>query len=336
MEKFYSHGPDRTAAGPGGRKADGAEPPLVMPGYPVCHQCGESGRESRMFFDDAGYVCPTCYNPYLHKITGKNFFSQLPSALAFPVRGNNGIMLVSGAVFFGALTFFSRMSALATGMAGLAGGAFLAEFLMSIITATASGSDDLPDWPDFTLGKVCTAGLQFAAAWIGPLVPAFICYVLLVRTGCGGFYEDMALIVAAPTFNGDIYALLLLAGLFLIPAATASVSTTFSFSASIRQLSPHVLFPIVYKAFTEYLVICAGVALIGILNAGTQMLCTVIGGGWIGSAIAVPFTLYFLMAEMRLIGLFLRLSGRRKHNEENWKLLEAGELPYRKRIAVFQ
>jgi hypothetical protein len=316
------------------KKTEPPPEPTYMPGYIPCFKCGEQGREDRMFHDNNRHICPSCYNPYLHKVTSAFFYRLLPGAFAFPFRGNNVIMLVVGSMFFGVLTFFASLSSssfMTGGAIGMAGGSFLAEYLMSIISSSAVGSDDLPDWPDFGVGRVAIAGIQFATAWIAPILPAALYYFFFVRTGFGSFSDDLLLMAAAPTDNGVVFLALLICGLFLIPAATASVTMSSSFIEALTRISPHLLFPAIVRALPEYLLASVVLVLTMLANSTVQLVWIIIGGSWLGSLLTVPFTLYFLMVEMRLLGLFWRLSSRRLHNEENWKLLEAGKLPYRKK-----
>jgi hypothetical protein len=306
----------------GNAAKESGEEQKSLAGYLTCFQCKDIGREQHMFFSDEGPVCPACYNPYIHKIGSKQFYAMLPGVIAFPFRGNNIVMLVMGSLFFGILTFFFRMSSIATGAVGAVGGGFLTEYLMSIIIATADGSDDLPDWPDFSVGAVCSAALKFFLAWFLPVLPGVLFYFFLIRTGCGGFFEDVALILAAPTFNGVLFILLVFSGIFIIPAGTAAISMGTSFAHSLLQLNPLFLFSVIARAPIAYCVVCAFVFGVNFLNVTVMVICTIIGGAWIGSVIMVPFSLYFMFVIMRMLGLYWRFAG---------KQLEAGKLPYKKK-----
>jgi hypothetical protein len=282
-----------------------------------------------MFFYDNVYVCKRCYNPYIHKVSSNDFYANLGGVFVYPLRGNNIIMLVTGTVFFGFLTFFARLSAYATGAIGLAGSGFLFEFLFSIIQSSAAGSDDLPDWPDFGIGRVCIAGVQYLCATFLPLIPAIAWFFLFVRTGCGGPIEELALILASPTFNSMVFLLLLVAGAFMIPVATASVSMATTGLGSLIRIAPHILVPIILTAPFEYTIISCMLITVMALQALALTICTQFGGMLIGSVVSVPFTLYFLFIEMRMLGLFWRLAGKRMNNAELWEKLEAQPTQHR-------
>jgi hypothetical protein len=289
----------------------------------------QQDREDRMFFDDSGYVCKRCYNPYIHKVSSKDFYAKLGGVFVYPLRGNNIIMLVTGTVFFGFLTFFARLSAFASGAIGLAGSGFLFEFLFSIIQSSATGSDDLPDWPDFGIGRVCIAGVQYLCATFLPLIPAIAWFFLFVRTGCGGPVEELALILASPTVNSVVFLLLLVAGAFMIPAATASVSMATTGLGSLIRIGPHILVPVILKAPFEYMIISCMLITVIALQSIALTISTQFGGTLIGSVVSVPFTLYFLFVEMRMLGLFWRLASTRMNNAELWEKLEAEPAQHR-------
>jgi hypothetical protein len=128
-----------------------------------------------------------------------------------------------------------------------------------------------------------------------------------------------------------MFILLLFAGGLYIPAAMASVSLSSSIIGALVQISPHKIIPMVATAPAEYLIISLIMVCTGLLHTTTQVVCVLFSGAWIGSVISVPFSLYLLFVEMRLLGLFMRLTGKRIRNEDRWKLLEAGKLPHRRR-----
>ena len=165
--------------------------------------------------------------------------------------------------------------------------------------------------------------MQYVCATLLPLVPAIVWFVLFVRTGCGGPLEELALIMASPTVNSVVFLLLFVAGAFLVPAATVSVSMATTKFGSLIRISPHILIPIILKAPFEYFIISCMLIIVMTLDSIALIFCTQFGGILIGSVVSVPFTLYFLFVEMRMLGLFWRLASRRMNNQELWNKLDA-------------
>jgi len=69
------------------------------------------------------------------------FASSLPGALLYPFQGSGIIALVAGTAFFFLLSWLPLVGLIVTG--------YMFSFAKSIVTSTADGRSDLPDWPDF-------------------------------------------------------------------------------------------------------------------------------------------------------------------------------------------
>jgi hypothetical protein len=311
-----------------------AAEPKARPGFPLCKKCGNIFRENLMFHVDEGELCPHCYNPYLHKVRSKRFFARLPGAFLYPLKGNNSVMLVVGSLFFGVLSFFAKLSTLGVGAIGLVGGGYLTEYFMSIIIRSAEGHDDLPDWPDFGVGTICSASARYLVAWLFPLLPAAIFYFLFVRTGFGGFFEELALMLAAPTLQGFLFLILFFVGMFLIPASTASAAMTNSFVGTLVQISPHNTIPLILRALPEYCLACGLLITTTTFNMFLRVAFIQYGGGIVGGLVSIPFILYFAIVEMRLLGMFWGLSDRRLQNKILWADHEAGRLLPSRKVQV--
>lgn len=154
--------------------------------------------------------------------------------------------------------------------------------------------------------RVLVAALHFFAAWMVPLLPAIICYVLLVRTGFGGFFEDFAVVFAAPTAGGMIFVFLLLAGIFLIPAGIVSVSQGSTIAGSLARINPLLLFTLVRSALPGYFAVFCILAGTVLLNLAGLALCAEAGGEGGGSMLALPLALCMSGTEMALFRLLRR------------------------------
>lgn len=70
------------------------------------------------------------------------FARSLPGALLYPFQGSGVLMLVAGTAFFFLLGWVPLLGLVVTG--------YMFSYAKSIITSTAEGRTDLPDWPDFS------------------------------------------------------------------------------------------------------------------------------------------------------------------------------------------
>jgi len=103
------------------------------------------------------------------------FFVSLPGALLYPFHGSGVILLVAGTAFFYILDHLPFIGLILTG--------YLFAYAKSIITSTAGGWKDPPDWPDFSDWKedILSPYLQFLALVALCFGPAFI--IALWRPG---------------------------------------------------------------------------------------------------------------------------------------------------------
>jgi hypothetical protein len=96
------------------------------------------------------------------------FLASLPRALLYPFQGNGYILLIAGTAFFYLLGSLPLI--------GLLLGGYLFAYAKSIITSTAAGDKDPPDWPDFSNWKddMLVPYLQMGALVVFFFGPAFL------------------------------------------------------------------------------------------------------------------------------------------------------------------
>lgn len=78
---------------------------------------------------------------------------ELPSALAYPVRGYNGWVFVGAVLLYAIAYLFTAVLANAGGLltaAGCAAYVYLLLHLRNVVVSTIEGEDDVPAWPDPT------------------------------------------------------------------------------------------------------------------------------------------------------------------------------------------
>ena len=96
------------------------------------------------------------------------FLASLPRALLYPFQGSGVIMLVAGTAFFYLLGHLPLIGLILTG--------YLFNYAKSIITSTANGRKDPPDWPDFSDWKedILFPYIQLIALVVLAFGPAFV------------------------------------------------------------------------------------------------------------------------------------------------------------------
>jgi hypothetical protein len=253
----------------------------------VCPECG--GRAARMTEEERG-------------IRQATFFGKLPSAFAYPVRGNGLYIIAGGVVMFAALgsmsEFFSRfymVGGLVTLMILTFTGGFLCAYVFEIIKTTVAGRATPPDWPEFAEfhESIVTPLWSMTAAVIICFGPAVACYYFLINGRAGppaGFDHAMAATQGLGLAGGLYFPMALLC------------TAMFGFSEGINPL--HVL-PAIFRVPASYAVACVTLGSIWFAHAFTQELSTDSGlvitlvlGAARGFA-----SLYLLMAGSRILGL---------------------------------
>ena len=96
------------------------------------------------------------------------FFASLPQAFLYPFQGSGVILLIAGTAFFYLLGSLPLVGLLVTG--------YLFAYAKSIITSTANGQKEPPDWPDLTDWKedILVPYVQLMALVLLCFGPAFI------------------------------------------------------------------------------------------------------------------------------------------------------------------
>lgn len=215
-------------------------------------------------------------------IADKPFLEHLPDVIAYPFKAGGMIMLAAGAVFITAVLFFSRYAFLFGIIGYVFVGGYLSAFMMKIVSHTADGEIDLPDWPDFSDWWDDIIGPMFQMIMV-----AVVSYLPLIAYGIyGAVSRDVSPVPAI--------ALLVLGALYQ-PMAVISMSI----HRSIRALNPAHLFPAMMRIPLDYLIACG-------------MLLFLFFVKWLFRIVPIPFIgpfidnfimLYLLVAEMRILGL---------------------------------
>jgi hypothetical protein len=228
----------------------------------------------------------------------KTFFSQLAGAFCYPLRGNGPWLLVSWAIFMlvmGLAKYFLRYAGLfgAPGFALIAAFTvgFLCAYMLKIILSSAAGEDSPPDWPRF-------------AKWRDDLLHPFLLIagtvmIFLLPAGAYWYANISENRAGAPLFTGSPVIVIFLSatGLFLLPMGILGVAMYDSFQGlnPLRMLRSIARVPGSYTVALGFMLL-AGAAEVVLSSClrGIPIVSTLVSG---------PVGLYFLIVEMRIIGL---------------------------------
>jgi pSer/pThr/pTyr-binding forkhead associated (FHA) protein len=214
--------------------------------------------------------------------TEAGFLAALPRALTYPFQGSGVMVLVAGTAFFYILGWMPLLGLIVTG--------YLFNYAKSIITATADGKKELPDWPDFGDWKddILMPYLQMIVLALLFFGPAFI--IAILRPGNGT--EARIAFFAALGF-----------GALLAPMAMLAVAMFDSFAA----FNPIALTYSILRVPFHYLIAAVAFELAIGLHWFTE--------GTLRTLLPVPFLpglissfayLYLMAVGMRILGLLYR------------------------------
>lgn len=263
-----------------------------------CHSCQQSLCQRCIRRLPAGrietYSCRHCQGmatmlelePVAAMPDAAPFWAHFVDALRYPLRGNGPALLITGALFFAALDFLSQAPLVGL-LVVIASAGYLCAFMFSVTASSANGDSDMPDWPNFygfwdtvltpLFRYILTLAVSLAPLWIGHIVTGGTLSLFwgLALTALGLCYFPMALLGTA--LNTSIP--------FMPPVALRSIA----------------------RIWPQYLVACAGLALLVTLSIVTQM-ALIDALPWIGGLVGGLASLYFLVVEMRIIGLLYHLN----------------------------
>jgi hypothetical protein len=262
----------------------------VLPGGRFCRRCGgqclDLNPDVRLQVEDI-----------------PEFFAAMRSAFAYPFQGDGWILIIAGGLFFTVLGLsryvmgFGFLVMAAALVVSVFAAGYLFSYLQRIITTSAAGEKQLPDWPDFSgFDDVIGPCLQFGAAIFGCFLPAIAVLIL------AGSDSEWA---------GQLIWPALLFGCFYLPMAFLAVAMF----DTVTALNPILIIPSITRVFKEYLVACGLLILILALRFGINVLFSVlflpmthdigmmIVGALVQGLISGFLGLYFLTVEMRILGL---------------------------------
>lgn len=237
------------------------------------------------------------------KAPSKPFIEQLSGIFSYPLTGGGKYILITGTLFFGILSWLADIFIIVpiygwifAIMVGIFIGGILSSYVMKIITYTADGDNESPDWPEISdpWGDILSPFFKIFWTIVICFAPSLVYFFIIVKSGHG----------IAPLFW-----ILFLLGLLYLPMSLIAMSML----NTLRSLNPFLIIPSIIKIPLDYIIACAVLLLIVGLRIVTDK---VVAGSipFVGSILAYLLFLYFLMIEARILGLIYNAN----KNKLNW------------------
>lgn len=229
-------------------------------------------------------------------------WALLTNALGYPIQRHGWVLLLGGSLLFffidimiAGLSNGTPASAAMALVFGVLAAGYLFAFMQKLISSTALGEEKMPGWPDFT--EVWQDLIQpFRLLWglfAACFGPALICWYFAYNGSDFAEKAQMPLIVA---------------GFFYLPMALLGVAM----SDSLASLNPLFVLGSICKVPLQYLVACLLLAMIVVLKWGIEIAMEkFIPTFAIRYLISAPLLFYFLIVEMRVLGLMYFWNRRR-------------------------
>ena len=255
----------------------------------ICVNIRGAGASVRHLCRKCGNDCAPVSVEYIAPVE-KSFFQLLPGVFKYPLQGDGSILLGAGAVFLVITGFVSRYASVGGLLLGIFVMGYLFSFMRQIVAATANGSDNPPDWPDFSnfSEDILAPCLQGLALWLMTFGPAI---ALLFWHPFGDDYAAVVVLIAA-AFGALLAPMGMLAlAMFDTIGALNPVALVWSVS---RIPGPYFLGAAVFE------LVIGAYPLLGLLmrSLGLPSLLTGLILGFI--------ELYVLTTGMRILGLLYR------------------------------
>jgi len=223
--------------------------------------------------------------PQTDKIEERSFMEHLPEAFSFPLKKGGILMLVIGSVFFTVILFFSKYAPLIGIIGFVLVSGYISAFMMKIVSRTADGEIDIPDWP------------EFSDWWDDIILP----WAQMIITALASFCPLIAYIVVSYVLGGRpsvlVIGALVLAGAFYYPMALLAMCLF----RGMHALNPVLLFQAIGQIFSDYIIACILMLIIFVLKWGLTFFSNMIP--FVGPFIDNFLMLYLVMLEMRILGL---------------------------------
>ena len=228
-----------------------------------------------------GGLCEPVRNPdaALRRPKETKLAMKLPEVVGYPLQGSGIFLIIIGGIVFPILSFFPIIGLLITG--------YLFNYAKSIVTSTAEGREEPPDWPDFT------------SWWEDILVPYGQMLALMVLS----FGPAFVLTISLPNDIAFRWPLIIATGVFGAFLAPMGMMSLAMFD-TVTALNPIALVWSIMRIPGAYL-LCAipFLFVVGTFLFLEELLKLVIPWPLLTFAISGFLNIYLLMVSMRIAGL---------------------------------
>jgi hypothetical protein len=208
------------------------------------------------------------------------FLPQISSAFSYPLRGNGKYLIAGGALF---ILLVGRVSPLL----GILIGGYIGAYLMKIVSESADGEDELPEWLDLEFwGDEIVLPYAFM---LGVMISSYL--PVLIYTRHVSYIESP---------NYAWLGTLIVVGSIYAPMGLATTSVL----KKLEAVNPLLIIQSISKIPRDYAIVCglfAAAISISFVNMWTWL-----PAPWIGVALGNLLGFYLLMVSMRLLGLLCR------------------------------
>jgi hypothetical protein len=217
-----------------------------------------------------------------------SFYRSLPRMLTYPFNKRGMALLAMGAIFFLIMNVAARFAFLFWIAIVVFTNGYLFAYMQRIVSSSAQGEDDVPDFPDVTefWSDIVLPFLLFTGTFVVSFAPAIVVAVWMRES------EMMWPAIIATVGLGILY----------FPMALLAVAVTDNFLA----LSPHVVVPSIALVLFPYLLACVVLGILVALRFALAYSLSFLPLPLVPSIIDGFVSLYLLVVEMRILGLLFR------------------------------
>jgi hypothetical protein len=229
------------------------------------------------------------------------FTTQVIGAFKYPFKGDGIILICSGTILLllvDGMRWISHYAVfyglIAVIILTIFGTGYLTAFLRGVITSTAVGEDEMPDWPE-----IQDFGSDIFVPFMQLIGTVLFCYLPTIGLTIYAFRDE----TGDTAWLGPATVATMLFGCVYFPMAFTAVAMT----DSVVAVNPLVVIPSIMKVLRPYLLAVAVLAVILLVRWLLQRLLEVIlPFPVLPTIITSPIGLYLLVVEMRVLGLLYR------------------------------
>jgi hypothetical protein len=266
----------------------------------MCVNVRAVGGQSKSICRTCGVECTTV-QPSEEEPAEVSFTSEIVGAFKYPFKGDGVILMCAGTIVFlvvDGARWISRFAfiygLIAVIVLTIFGTGYLTAFLRRVITSTAQGDEEMPEWPEIEdFGSdVCAPFMQLIGTVMFCFAPV-IGLTIYALVGSDGNSSWLGWATMAAMLFGCVY----------FPMAFTAVAM----SDSMLAISPLVVVPSIMKVLGQYVLTVVVLALILLARwLLFHLLEKILPVPLLPTIITSLIGLYLLVVEMRILGLLYR------------------------------